>query len=101
MPIELSIVIPFFNEEGSIKELHRMLNDSLKAYGSNVEFVFIDDGSTDSSNDIVRQLKTQDKRIRLITFRRNRGKSAALALGFRVANGDKVVTMDADLQDDP
>ena len=99
--LHISIIIPFLNEEGSVEELHRQLTDVLKKSGKNYEIIFIDDGSRDKSNDIVQRLKQQDKAVRLITFRRNQGKSAALAIGFHEAQGEYVVTMDADLQDDP
>lgn len=97
----LSVVIPFFNEEGSLKELHNQLTDALTSYGDKFELIFIDDGSTDSSNSIVTSLREDDAKVRLITFRRNQGKSAALAVGFKAASGTYVVTLDADLQDDP
>jgi glycosyltransferase involved in cell wall biosynthesis len=99
--IILSVVIPFFNEEGSLRELHQQIVHAVKDDFQNSEFIFIDDGSTDNSNEIIKALREEDKRVRLITLRRNQGKSAALAVGFKAANGKYVVTMDADLQDDP
>ncbi|MCF7809701.1 glycosyltransferase family 2 protein [bacterium] len=99
--IILSVVIPFLNEEGSLRELYSQIDQAVKDNYQNSEFIFVDDGSTDSSNDIIKTLREQDKRVRLITLRRNQGKSAALAVGFKAASGKYVVTMDADLQDDP
>ncbi len=99
--IILSVVIPFYNEEGSLAELHRKLAEALSGELEASELIFIDDGSNDKSNDIIMDLRRTDDRIRLITFRRNQGKSAALAVGFKAARGRYIVTMDADLQDDP
>ena len=98
--IILSVVIPLLNEEGSLVELHRQISqavESLKPY----EIIFVDDGSDDKSNEIIRNTRSEDASVRLITFRRNQGKSAALEMGFKEARGKYVVTMDADLQDDP
>ncbi len=99
--ITLSVVIPFLDEEGSLRELHRQIDQAVGVELQPCEFIFVDDGSTDSSNEIVRDLRKEDERIRLITLRRNQGKSAALAVAFKAARGKYVVTMDADLQDDP
>ena len=99
--IYLSVVVPLFNEEGSLPELHRRLTEVLSELGHPYELLFIDDGSTDRSNEVLLSLRKDDRHIRLITFRRNRGKSAALGIGFQAARGQYAVTMDADLQDDP
>jgi glycosyltransferase involved in cell wall biosynthesis len=99
--LDLTVVIPFLNEEGSLNELHRQLTETLSGSNLSYELLFIDDGSTDESNRIVAALRASDPHIRLITFRRNQGKSAALAVGFKGAVGHYVITMDADLQDDP
>ncbi|NQT35382.1 glycosyltransferase family 2 protein [bacterium] len=99
--IVLSVVIPLYNEEGSLSELYRRLSQAVKDEFHPCEFIFIDDGSTDGSNGIIDKLRRDDKSVRLITFRRNQGKSAALAIGFKAARGKYVITMDADLQDDP
>ena len=98
--IVLSIVIPLFNEEGSLTELHRQITHAASEFEP-YEIIFIDDGSNDKSNVIINGLRTEDTHIRLITFRRNQGKSAALEVGFKEVRGRYVVTMDADLQDDP
>ena len=99
--VELSVVIPFYNEAGSLGELYGKLAEVIGRIGVACELIFVDDGSTDESNRLMLTLRTKDPRIRLITFRRNQGKSAALACGFKQARGRLVVTMDADLQDDP
>ncbi len=98
---ELSIVIPCFNEEGSLPELIERLTKSLVSYGDSYEIIFVDDGSTDAGFDIIRKAHGEDARIKAIRFRRNFGKSAALSAGFCEAAGEVVMTMDADLQDDP
>ncbi len=99
--IDISVVIPLYNEEGSIQALYTSLTKALGDYGKNYELIFIDDGSRDSSNEKLLVLRELDRHVRLITFRRNQGKSAALSIGFRGAQGEYVVTLDADLQDDP
>ena len=98
----VSVVIPLLNEEGSLPELAERLEDVLKRVSPNTwEVIFIDDGSTDDSFAVLSRIHTQNKRFKVVRFRRNYGKSAALAVGFNDAVGDIVVTMDADLQDDP
>ncbi|NQS97704.1 MAG: glycosyltransferase family 2 protein [candidate division Zixibacteria bacterium] len=97
--MELSVIAPLLDEEGSLEELHRRLTEVLN--GREYEIIFIDDGSKDNSPKILKSLKESDARVGLVTFRRNFGKSAALAEGFYRARGDIVITIDADLQDDP
>jgi glycosyltransferase involved in cell wall biosynthesis len=99
--IEVSVVIPLYNEEESLKELHHQLRATLQRMGVRYELIFVDDGSTDRSFNVLRDLKRIDGRVKIIRFRRNYGKSAALAVGFEKVQGAYVVTMDADLQDDP
>ncbi|MBT4371573.1 MAG: glycosyltransferase family 2 protein, partial [Candidatus Marinimicrobia bacterium] len=98
--MKISIVIPVYNEVDSLRELHSQLSQSLSVFDS-YEILFIDDGSTDGSVDHIKELSTTDDHVNLIEFHRNYGKSAALAEGFKYAKGDYIVTMDADLQDDP
>lgn len=98
---DISVVIPFYDEEGSLLQLYDQLTHVLGEMGGSYEILFIDDGSTDQSNRIILDLRERDNRVRLISFRRNQGKSAALSVGFQSACGRFVVTMDADLQDDP
>ena len=99
--MNLSVVIPLLNEEESLRELYSWIERVLTAEGLSYEVVFIDDGSTDSSWSIVESLAAADKRVRGVRFRSNYGKSAALYCGFERAEGDVVITMDADLQDSP
>jgi len=99
--IELSIVIPAYNEVESLPGLYAALTESLLAYADRYELIFVDDGSSDGSFERLRAIWNEDKRVRVVRLRRNYGKSAALAAGFREARGGIVVTLDADLQDDP
>lgn len=99
--VECSFVIPFFNEVESLEILYGEILEECTRLERSFEIVFIDDGSTDGGDEIVRKLQRKDERISLIRFRRNFGKSAALSAGFREALGDIVFSMDADLQDNP
>lgn len=99
--MDISIVIPLYNEEESLAELTAWINKVLQPTGLVYEVILIDDGSTDGSWEVVLGLKTADLHIRGIRFQRNYGKAAALHVGFRKATGSVVVTMDADLQDSP
>ncbi|MEA2064875.1 MAG: glycosyltransferase family 2 protein [Patescibacteria group bacterium] len=98
---KLSIVIPVFNEVESLKELNDKIIQAVSSLPFNCEIIYIDDGSTDKSFNIITELHQRDQRIKAIQFRRNFGKSAALSAGFMEADGDLVITMDADLQDEP
>lgn len=97
----LSLVIPVYNEESSLEKLYSELIEVASAQGYSMEVVFVDDGSTDGSWEVIRQLADQDTRVRGIRFRRNFGKAAALDAGFATAKGEYLITLDADLQDDP
>jgi dolichol-phosphate mannosyltransferase len=97
----LSAVIPLRDEQESLRELYGELSDVAREHGYDLEVIFIDDGSTDGSWKIVEELAASDERVRGIRFRRNFGKAAALSAGFDAARGELVVTLDADLQDDP
>ncbi|MBR0534350.1 MAG: glycosyltransferase family 2 protein [Bacteroidales bacterium] len=99
--MELSIVISLFNEKESLRELVQWIHEALAGKVSDYEIIMVDDGSTDGSWDTIQEMAVTDKTIHGIRFRRNYGKSAALYCGFEAAEGDIVVTMDADLQDDP
>ncbi len=101
LAMQLSLVIPVYNEEESLAQLHREICEVADAQQYDLEIIFIDDGSKDRSWEIIEQLAKQDSRIRGIQFRRNFGKAAALNAGFEAAQGEIVITMDADLQDDP
>ncbi len=97
----VSVIIPLLNEEESLRDLHEQLKTVMSRIGGNYELIFVDDGSTDNSFKVLRELRQRNNRVKAIRFRRNYGKSAALAVGFQKAQGDFVITMDADLQDDP
>ena len=98
----LSVVVPLFNEEESLPELALHLEDELKKFCKDSwEVIFVDDGSTDKSYEVIKQIHSRSSRFHAIRFRRNYGKAAALSAGFAEARGVIVITMDADLQDDP
>ncbi len=97
----VSVVIPVYNEQASLEELYTRLNAVLTKVSSHHECVFVDDGSRDRSYRVLQQLRQTDPTVRLIRFRRNFGKSAALSAGFAAARYDIVITLDADLQDLP
>lgn len=97
----ITILLPQYNEGESLKSLYEQLVAVLEPLGKSFEIIIIDDGSTDNSFDIVRQLHRQDTRVRGIQFQKNYGKSAALSVGFEACRGEYIITMDADLQDDP
>jgi glycosyltransferase involved in cell wall biosynthesis len=99
--MDISIVIPLFNESESLPELHNQIKETCAALQVSYEVIYIDDGSTDSSLNLLKELFTKNENVKVISFRRNYGKSAALSEGFQLAEGDVVITMDADLQDDP
>ncbi len=99
-PIDISVVVPLYNEEESLKELTHAIDVSLSKSFS-FEIIFVDDGSTDTSWEEVNKLASENDFVHGISFRTNQGKSAALQAGFEKAVGEFVVTMDADLQDDP
>ncbi len=98
----ISIVVPLFNEQDSLEELVRQIQHAVAADGlGSYEIILIDDGSTDRSWSVIEKMSQQHSTVHGIRFRRNFGKAAALAAGFSVAKGQSIVTMDADLQDDP
>ena len=96
----ISIVIPVFNEHESITDLYLEICETISLY-NDWEIIFIDDGSSDGSAEIIIDIASKDSKVKLIRFFRNFGKSAALSEGFKYAKGDVIITMDADLQDDP
>jgi glycosyltransferase involved in cell wall biosynthesis len=99
--MDISIVIPLLNEEESLRELSEWIEKVMNDHKFSYEVLYIDDGSRDQSLQIIRELAQKNKNIKSLSFRRNYGKSAALNEGFKVAEGDVVITMDADLQDSP
>jgi len=98
---KLSIVVPLLDEEDSLRPLVNEINKALLNKGIQYEVLFIDDGSKDKSLKIIKELNAQNKKFKYFSFQKNYGKSAALQIGFNNATGDAIVTMDADLQDDP
>lgn len=99
--IDLSVLIPLYNEKENINPLFEKLRSTLSGLQMNWEVVFVDDGSTDGSQSVLRGLVSAFPRVRVIELRRNFGKSASLAAGFSQVRGENIITMDADLQDDP
>lgn len=99
--LDLSVVIPLFNEEESLPELYQWITRVAKANGYSYEIIMVDDGSTDRSWEVIEDLSKNDTAVKGIKFNRNYGKSAALHTGFRQVQGRVVITMDADLQDSP
>lgn len=99
--MDLSIVIPLYNEDESLPELMAWIERVMTANGYSYEVIMIDDGSTDNSWDVIETLRQQNPHLKGIKFQRNYGKSAALNEGFKAAQGDVVITMDADMQDSP
>lgn len=99
--MELSVVVPVLNEEESLPHLYQRLTEVLAPSGYSYEIIVIDDGSTDRSYDILTELQSRDEHLRVVHFRRNYGQTAAFSAGFDRARGDMVITIDADLQNDP
>ena len=99
--MDISVIIPLYNEEESLPELHAWIQRVMEKNGFSYEVIFVNDGSTDHSWQVIEQLATQNKQVKGIKFRRNYGKSPALFCGFERAQGEVVITMDADLQDSP
>jgi glycosyltransferase involved in cell wall biosynthesis len=97
----LSIVVPLFNEEDNVVPLYRDLKKVLEALGREYEIIFVDDGSTDSSNEVLQRLAKNNKEIKIIQFRKNFGQTAAIAAGAEHSQGEVIVTMDGDGQNDP
>ena len=99
--MDISVVIPLYNEEESLPELVAWIKRVMDAHNFSYEVILVDDGSKDNSWQVVKTLKATHEQVTGIRFRRNYGKSAALNVGFAAAEGDVVITMDADLQDSP
>jgi len=98
---DLSIILPIYNEAGNLKEMHQRLTQALVSLNNNYEIILTDDGSTDNSYEIMKQIAQADQRVKLIKFRRNFGQTAALAAGIKEASGEIIVTIDSDLENDP
>ncbi|MEM9390765.1 MAG: glycosyltransferase family 2 protein [Bacteroidota bacterium] len=98
---EISIVIPLYNEEESLPELTNWISRVMQSHGFTYEIIFVNDGSTDNSWQVIQELALKTAEIKALSFNRNYGKSAALNTGFKQASGEVIITMDADLQDSP
>ncbi|MAG72599.1 MAG: glycosyltransferase family 2 protein [Vicinamibacterales bacterium] len=101
MARDLSVVIPLHDEAPNLEQLHRELTETLSATGRDYELVFVDDGSTDATFELLARFRSQDPRVRVVRFRKNFGQTAAFSAGFAHAAGQIIVTMDGDLQNDP
>ena len=99
--IGISIVVPVFNEEENLPELYSELEKILKKLNKSYEIIFVDDGSTDNSFKVLNEIKKKDRNVKIIKLRRNFGKSTALSIGLKKAQGEIIITLDADLQDNP
>jgi len=100
-PVEISVVVPVFNEEGSLPILISKLVQVLNPLGLCYEMIFVDDGSSDGSRALLREMATQYPSLRVTGLKKNRGLSTALIAGLKEARGEKIVTLDSDLQNDP
>ena len=98
---KVTVLVPLFNEDESLSKLTKQIDETFNKISTNYEILFVDDGSTDKSLQVIKDLARSNNKIKYISFRKNYGKSAALNVGFKNATGDVVITMDADLQDDP
>ncbi|HEX9421632.1 MAG TPA: glycosyltransferase family 2 protein [Pyrinomonadaceae bacterium] len=98
---ELSVFLPVYNEEPNLTPLHAQLDEALKALGRTAEIIYVDDGSTDGSLQVLRELAQLDNRVRVVALRRNYGQTAAMAAGIDAACGEVLIPMDADMQNDP
>jgi glycosyltransferase involved in cell wall biosynthesis len=99
--MEVSLVVPIFNERENLRRLHEEITASMTQFGRDYEIIYIDDGSTDGSSLLLREFHAADPHVRLVVFRRNFGQTAAVAAGFERTQGSIVVTLDGDLQNDP
>src|SRR6266516_7670009 len=100
-PPEVSIFLPVFNEETNLLPLHEKLDRSLRQLGRTAEIIYVDDGSSDGSLQILREIAAEDPRVRVIALRRNYGQTPAMAAGIDAARGEDLIPMDADMQNDP
>lgn len=99
--INVSIIVPVFNEAGSVSILYDRIKDALKTTARTHEIIFVDDGSTDNSSEVLKKIAAMDGDARVFTFQSNRGQVKALEKGFQEARGGIIVTIDGDLQNDP
>lgn len=99
--MDVSVIIPVFNERENLRPLHAELVEAMARLGRSYEVLYVDDGSTDGSRDVLRRIHGEDPHVRLMVFRRNFGQTAAVAAGLQHSRGDVVITLDGDLQNDP
>ena len=99
--VEVSVVLPVYNEAGSLEILYKELFTVLDSCVGSYEIIFVDDGSTDGSLNILKRIQSTDSRLRVVQFRKNFGQTASLSAGLKLARGNIVITMDADCQNDP
>ncbi|RME63499.1 MAG: glycosyltransferase, partial [Nitrospirae bacterium] len=97
----MSVVIPLYNEEENVEELHLRLKEVLQGLPLEYEIIYVDDGSTDRTLELLERISSEDKDVIVLSLRRNFGQTAAFAAGFDFATGDVIITMDGDLQNDP
>ena len=97
----MSVFLPVYNEEPNLPPLHAKLDEALKALGRTSEIIYVDDGSTDGSLKVLRELARRDSRVRVVALKRNYGQTAAMAAGIDAAQGEVLIPMDADMQNDP
>src|ERR1043166_3844271 len=98
---DISVFLPVFNEEPNLRPLHEKLNQALAQLGRTAEIICVDDGSSDGSLNVLREIAANDSRVRVIALRRNYGQTPAMAAGIHAARGRVLIPMDADLQNDP
>src|SRR5882724_6242672 len=98
---EVSVFLPVYNEEPNLLPLHAKLDEALKALGCSAEIIYVDDGSSDGSLNVLREIARLDDRVRVVALKRNYGQTAAMAAGIDAAQGEVLIPMDADLQNDP
>lgn len=98
---ELSLFLPVLDEEENLRPMHAKIREALRSLGKTAEVIYVDDGSTDRSLEILREIAAEDERVRVISLRRNYGQTAAMSAGIDAAEGDILIPMDADLQNDP
>src|SRR6266513_5530127 len=99
--LEVSVFLPVFNEEPNLRPLHEKLDRALRQLGRTAEIIYVDDGSSDGSLNVLREIAATDSRVRVIALRRNYGQTPAMAAGIHAARGHVLIPMDADLQNDP
>src|SRR5271170_1334710 len=101
MPPKYSVVVPFHDEQDNVRELHQRLSEVMTARFEPVEFIYVDDQSTDETPGLLAEIAAEDSRVKVLRLRRNYGQTTALAAGFDYASGETIISMDGDLQHDP